>query len=258
MPIPMNSAVKIISVSCGLRHSAFIQENGQLWMFGENRFGQCSEASLEPVSFPKCVTTAGIVKSVVLGARHTMFVTDLDEIFAFGENRFGQCAQDPSTVTPLNRTLPNGKTKVVRDVIIEPKKVDTCKGTNIVLRCGWNFSLVWCSGLGHDSVVMFGRNNYGQLGTGAPSPFEWKPQILDASKFLGGVRQIECGSEHTMILDHGSQLWTFGWNEHGQLGLGDEKDRDTPTLVSSLSGQQIDRISCGYGFCFAWNEMKTE
>ena len=42
---------------------------------------------------------------------------------------------------------------------------------------------------------------------------------------------------------------TFGSNKYGQLGLGDFKAHDVPSVVSgSLLGQRVANVSCGDGF----------
>ena len=49
------------------------------------------------------------------------------------------------------------------------------------------------------------------------------------------IRRIECGCYHSMCVDINDNLWIFGYNEHGQLGLGDTKDRNKPIKHPTLS-----------------------
>ena len=46
-----------------------------------------------------------------------------------------------------------------------------------------------------------------------------------------------------MIIDLNNNVWSFGWNESGQLGLGDNMYRQTPV---KLSGIKSRFVSCGY------------
>ena len=48
---------------------------------------------------------------------------------------------------------------------------------------------------------------------------------------LSTVQAVAAGWTHTMILKEGGTLWAIGYDEYGQLGLGDEEDRSTPELV---------------------------
>lgn len=101
-------------------------------------------------------------------------------------------------------------------------------------------------------ILATGSNNHGQLGvaehtheststTAFTVPFPFEP----------GSRQIvkiACGSEHVLCLlsAHGDtlddrsvkerrELWAWGWNEHGNLGMGDVHDVWSPTRVRASS-----------------------
>ena len=43
--------------------------------------------------------------------------------------------------------------------------------------------------------------------------------------------QVAAGLAHTAILDTNGAVYTLGWNQDGQLGLGEVHSRDQPTLV---------------------------
>lgn len=250
--IPTSIDVKIRSVYCGLRHSAFTTTDGAVWLFGENRFAQCGDPSLITVTVPTRLQIPHFIESVALGSRHSVLLTDSGKVLCFGENRFGQCGADPSLIEPISRPIgPNGKLKVIGDIVWQPTEVHLPETrTQKFVRAGWNFSLVWISET--QVLHLFGRNNYGQLGIGTTSPFEWKSTELDLSSVLDStIVQVECGSEHTLILTKSGSVWSFGWNEHGQLGLGDENDRCIPNRVYGLESEKIALIGAGYGFSFA-------
>lgn len=62
------------------------------------------------------------------------------------------------------------------------------------------------------------------------------------------VNTIECGKGFTIILSDIGVLYGMGDNMYGQLGLGDFKNRNTPTEIISLKacGVKTIQISCGY------------
>ena len=48
------------------------------------------------------------------------------------------------------------------------------------------------------------------------------------------IKGIHCMAESFLAVtekDQKKELYTWGWNEHGNLGLGDKLDRHRPTLV---------------------------
>ena len=57
------------------------------------------------------------------------------------------------------------------------------------------------------------------------------------------LAHIDCGRRHSAAVTSTGQVLTWGYNEHGRLGLGDESDRLQPTLVEGLPA--IVAVSCG-------------
>lgn len=72
-----------------------------------------------------------------------------------------------------------------------------------------------------------------------------------------------CGSEHSLFLTEEGKLFSFGWNEHGSCGSGDEVDQLLPFLVEEPGGAndrydgvsqrrgKWTKIGAGYGHSFA-------
>ena len=49
---------------------------------------------------------------------------------------------------------------------------------------------------------------------------------------------------HFAVTDKG-EVYAWGRNEKGQLGLGDTKDRKVPTLIKDLTGHKISKVAVG-------------
>jgi alpha-tubulin suppressor-like RCC1 family protein len=54
-----------------------------------------------------------------------------------------------------------------------------------------------------------------------------------------------------MALSNKGQVYTWGLNDKGQLGIGNEASTYEPVLVSSLAGKVVSRIECGLKHCVA-------
>ena len=61
------------------------------------------------------------------------------------------------------------------------------------------------------------------------------------------MRQVATGNSHTGIVTEAGDLLMCGWGEDGRLGLGDEEDRATPTLVARavFDGEAVLMVACG-------------
>lgn len=94
-----------------------------------------------------------------------------------------------------------------------------------------------------NGIYSFGYNNVGQLGLGHNNETNFIQQINFMSK--KSVCKISCGYGHTLFTTTNNELYSFGHNVYGQLGLCDNIDRFSPTLVTHLTSIII-KISCGY------------
>lgn len=60
------------------------------------------------------------------------------------------------------------------------------------------------------------------------------------------VVQIACGMKHSLALTNNGQLYSWGLNSDGQLGLGsDIKNEIKPKLIGTLAGIPISFFACG-------------
>ena len=94
------------------------------------------------------------------------------------------------------------------------------------------------------SLLVWGAGERGQLGLGftrnlqAPS----RPQ-----RFAAPVNLVAAGDAHTGIVTGAGDLLMCGAGHRGQLGLGDESDRRTPTPVDRalLDKERVMMVACG-------------
>jgi alpha-tubulin suppressor-like RCC1 family protein len=105
------------------------------------------------------------------------------------------------------------------------------KGTFIEIACGENHTIFR---LENSQLLGCGSNTYGQLGI--------ESQDSNSATLLKVASDVQfdlvaCGSEHSFaIASETGDLYSWGLNFKGQLGLGDFENRSEPTLVGSLYG----------------------
>ncbi|CAK8692248.1 unnamed protein product [Clavelina lepadiformis] len=102
--------IKIVSI--GMQHSAVINDNGELYTFGNNSSGQVgseSSNSKPPARIPHHVELAGVFESVSCGGTYTVACTKDGKIYSWGKASRGQLGRtssaslvtsDPQEVTP--------------------------------------------------------------------------------------------------------------------------------------------------------------
>ena len=59
--------------------------------------------------------------------------------------------------------------------------------------------------------------------------------------------QVQCGIDHTLILNRKSEVFSVGLNSHGQLGIGNARATTVPypQNIQELNFQRIIRIRAG-------------
>lgn len=108
---------------------------------------------------------------------------------------------------------------------------------------------------GETEVFGSGFNVFGELGIGSAKHVndvelieglsnykiydEGKPKNLK-------VKQIECGSNHCMILFNLGAILEWGANEYGQLGNKKRTFATNPILLAKFQNENVRSITCGY------------
>ena len=69
-----------------------------------------------------------------------------------------------------------------------------------------------------NNISRTGRNESGELGHGDTQRLD-VPKVVESLKHKVVVKAA-CGRQHTLVLTQQGQVYAFGENLHGQLGLG--------------------------------------
>ncbi|TFJ85094.1 hypothetical protein NSK_003518 [Nannochloropsis salina CCMP1776] len=238
----------------GVRHSAGVtRDDGRLVTWGVGRSGACLPSSVRswaPVDGAK-------VRKVWCGWQHTVVLDDRGRVWTLGANQYGQLGRRGSQNEGLPELVewPEGAGREGEGVRVEE------------VACGWSHVLVKT----HDGEVWgWGRNTFGQLGLEAGAETETigrdylpRPLLKDRDRLPHGVQvdKVTCGSESSMLVGKDGSLWVCGWNEHGNLGVGDGKDRKSWTLVPGLSagsegGKML--VACGGAHTLAMSREPSD
>jgi alpha-tubulin suppressor-like RCC1 family protein len=106
------------------------------------------------------------------------------------------------------------------------------------------------------NVYSSGDGMFGQLGLGSRD-VKKKFTIIEGLHFP--IKAISAGRDHSLLLDMKGNVYSFGANYHGQLGLGDNRNRDTPTkiepkfpIIDISAGGTHSLISNMKGYAYAF------
>ena len=214
----------IKQVSCGNEFTICVSEDGDVYSFGINEYGQIGLGDCESSKVPQKVLSLKEVDFCECGVNYTICKTFNDEIYVWGKNDFGQLG------------IGNFHSHRI------PFKCLDWPDDIVDIKCGMPHTLVLTS---NQTVYSCGSNYSGQLGRNKNIKFSSNLKVI---KNLFEIVRIECGASHSLCIDIYNNIYVFGYNYFGQLGLGDRNNRYKPIKHPSLSN--IIDISCGGNHTF--------
>ncbi|XP_043912312.1 probable E3 ubiquitin-protein ligase HERC4 isoform X2 [Protopterus annectens] len=162
------------------------------------------------------------------GRKHTVFILDDGTVYTCGCNDLGQLGHD------------KGRKK--------PEHVGSLDAQNIIaVSCGESHTLALND---NGQVFAWGLAADGQLGSPAVEEFCRVPRRIKSLSQVC-VLQVACGYHHSLALSRWSEIYAWGQNKYGQLGIGHSKNQSSPQLVKSLIGLPFMQISAGGAHSFA-------
>ena len=213
-------------VYSGYSHTFILKNDGSLWACGHNNMGQLGLGDTTNRSTFTQVTTNinNDVKEVSCGYLCTFIIKNDGSIWACGYNSNGQLGLNDTT----NRST---FTQVTTNINNDVKEVS----------CGYVHTFI----LKNDgSLWACGYNNYGQLGLGDTNTYKVFTQVT--TNINNDIKQVECGTYHTFIVKNDGSLWSCGYNDNGQLGLGNNNTYRVFTQVTTNINNDVKQIS---SFC---------
>lgn len=99
-------------------------------------------------------------------------------------------------------------------------------------------------------LFVWGSNSLGQCGLDNLSSANYEVPSLVKSLATIQIVQIACGQFHSLALANTGELYSFGSNSYGQLGLGFDSEKEKARLVKSLYGVPIAFLACGGNHSF--------
>ncbi len=169
------------------------------------------------------------VKEVSAGEHHSLVLMENGDVFAFGKNDKGQLGLGTiakSVTTPTRINLDHVE----------------------AIAAGYSHTLLLKDG----RVYSCGEGTYGALGHGDKKN-KSSPQLVNDPN-LNDVKAIAAGFHYSLVLLENGNVYAFGQNDRGKLGLGDTKQRLTPTRIGL---DNVEAIAAGYSHTLLLKEGRV-
>ncbi|KAG5340041.1 RCC1L protein, partial [Acromyrmex charruanus] len=229
--IPDIKGNKIVAVTAGQDHSILLTETGEVYTFGWGADGQTGLAHYQNEHRPSLVKgdLAGqrIVK-VACAADCVLALSDKGKVYGWGNSEYNQL--------PVRED--NYQVNIATELYTQEL------GYIIDIAAGGCFCMV----LNNDGNVF--AWGYGILGFGPQVQKVLKPTMIPPTLFGNNVynrnvkvTNIYCGINQLAALTNTGDLYMWGCNRFGSLGLGHVKDQFFPLKVAV--GAQVRKVACG-------------
>jgi len=100
-----------IAISAGEYHSAALMDDGTVWIWGSNEYGQLAKSTKQSVTVPTLVDGLTNIKSIALGRRHSVVLKNDGTVWTWGGNNSGQLGTGNSDIS-INPTQVNGLSNI--------------------------------------------------------------------------------------------------------------------------------------------------
>lgn len=233
-------AQDIMWLTCGFEHMAALTSFGKVFTWGYGASGALGHGDTNSVPNPKPISTLEDVTIIHIesGGFHTAAVSSSGELWTWGRGDMFQLGHSKSLMFKDD----------MGSVVLRPMPVAYFTSNRITVKgvsCGEAHTVALDSE-GH--LYAFGWGAYGQLGLGAWDAKQKRAEKVRKIKGLADVKvmSIACGLLFSACVTEMGQVWVWGCNDSGQLGLGSTpKQALTPTCLESLLSENVIDIVCG-------------
>ncbi len=198
------------TITAGSDHTCALSDQGRVWCWGYNAYGQLGNGTNTDSNVPVAVT--GLTDAVALsgGVLHTCALRVTGTVVCWGRNDFGQ--------------LGNGNTNHSN----VPTEVVNLSGATAIGSGGNHVCAIVTGG----AVNCWGYNAYGQLGNGSTT----NSIVPVTVSSLTGATVVGGGLRHECAIVAGGAVKCWGHNAYGQLGNGNTNHSNVPVDALGLTG----------------------
>ena len=234
----------ITQLSAKVWYALALASDGTVYSWGFNSWGQLGNGTTgtaNNASSPVAVKTAGTpmngktIIQIHAGYEHSLALASDGTVYAWGRNNSGQLGKNDATDAHIPAAVQTLGTPMAGKVIVQ-------------LAAGNSQSMALAS---DGTVYTWGWNQYGQLGNGTTTNSRIPVAVVTTGTPLAGkvVSQIAAGNAHALAMTDDGTVYTWGWNQYGQLGNNSTINSSLPVAVKTtgtpLAGKIITQITSG-------------
>ncbi|HKC41939.1 MAG TPA: hypothetical protein VKC15_20510 [Gemmatimonadales bacterium] len=206
-PVKAGVQGNVSAIAAGAAHTCAVA-TGVVWCWGDNTYGQLGDGTTTGSDTPRQVSGLPSIQYLAAGGGHTC-ATDGTKMYCWGRGALGQLGNGDT----LSRQQPTEVRNVSAPVAIAAGDTHTCAATSAAVLC-------------------WGQNADGQLGNGAAGPASSTPTQISQSLT---ANPLGLGADHSCAVASGSDLWCWGKNDSGQVGVSGDNQPSPQRVMSNVA-----------------------
>ena len=225
-----SGVTKWTAVAAGAYHSLAIGNDGNVYAWGQNNFGELGDNSTTDSHVPVMVTLpAGATPTQVFaGANCSMALCSNGVLYAWGRNSMGQLGDGTETDShvPVKVKFPSGVTS-----------------WTAVACGGYHVMAIGSRG----NLYSWGSDADGQLGDGTTTQGIDTAAMVPMPNGVTGWTAIACGGNFSLALGNNGIIYGTGYNADGELGDDTNVSPDTLTMITMpTSVSKFTAVAAGW------------
>lgn len=227
----INSNAKYIKVEAGHTHTIALKDDGSVWSWGSNSYGELGNGTFEDSTVPVKVKNLTDVQMISAGANHNVALKNDGTAWCWGYNNDGQLGNN----TKMNSSVPV-KVTGLKDI----EYISTGYSFSFAIK---NDGTIWC----------WGNNCAGQLSDFTLKVYSYKDWSEPVqAKRIDNAISVTGGNFHSIAIKENGTIWCWGASWGGALA---ETEIKYPIQVKALEG--IKSIDAGNIFNIALKDDGT-
>jgi alpha-tubulin suppressor-like RCC1 family protein len=235
-------SINFTDVTCAQYTFGFLSDKGEIYTWGKGKFGTLGtgDQAADNYRAPEHVTSlrGQYVTTVRAGWGHMLALTRDGHVYSWGSNKHGQCGVGH------------------HNTLFAPTKLNFAPLTNIKqIACGQSHSLALSD---DNQLYIWGSHKDAKLALPDVSEDQYQPVSMnkyyrqfDNEKIV----QIAAGCDHSAVLTEKGHVYTWGFGQHGALGLGYLENPSSPQRMRfEHAVGKITQLQCSADLTF----LRTE
>ena len=216
-------------ISVGNKFAMALRNDGTVWSWGDNTYGQLGQGNKLNVKKPSQIERLENIIQIATGDNHVVALDSYGNVYTWGLNENGQLGTEGKE-NSLRPTKLNQIAEHIVSIVAGPKYTIAIDSTGKVYTFGdiampEIATAVKAQGMNESIIILKADGNIVKVTNGEATDLYTNGDIVD----------ISAKGNNALALDKDGNVYAWGENANGELGLGTTENVEIPTKLESIN-----------------------